>query len=238
MFRSSIQDVTNFVLSMEQFPPDDIPESLYKFRIRECQKLKTVLELYNLETNQKRAKPHYHRLKTLVKRSIDQDLRSRNCEARNGRVEPNIFCQASEGQRRVLKGQGECWQWQASWQFSKGDNCSFRHDEKKRAKPTAPPAPSPEPSTPQDGKNPAKAKQKSQRPKSIWEECLACRARIILRVLARMPHFTRWILQSACSTREKRGANLEKSTRSRTDGLRNNPAKGLREMAKKVQQLC
>ena len=37
------------LLSMTQIPPDDILESLYKLRIRESEKLKTVLELYNME---------------------------------------------------------------------------------------------------------------------------------------------------------------------------------------------
>ena len=35
------------LLSMTQIPSDDILESLYKLRIRESEKLKTVLELYN-----------------------------------------------------------------------------------------------------------------------------------------------------------------------------------------------
>ena len=33
---------------------------------------------------------------------------------------------------------GDCWQWKANGQFSKGDNCSFRHDFNKRAKLTQP----------------------------------------------------------------------------------------------------
>ena len=63
---------------MEQFPPDDILEGRYKLRIRECEKLKTVLELYNVEIHQKKAKPDYHRLKTMAKRSNEQDLRTGN----------------------------------------------------------------------------------------------------------------------------------------------------------------
>ena len=59
------------LLSMTQIPSDDILEGLYKLRIRESEKLKTVLELYNMEINQKRAGPVYHRLKTMVKRSIE-----------------------------------------------------------------------------------------------------------------------------------------------------------------------
>ena len=74
IFRNSIRNVTEFLLSMTQIPFDDILESLYKLRIRESETLKTVLELYNMEIHQKKAGPDYHRLKTMVKRSIEQDL--------------------------------------------------------------------------------------------------------------------------------------------------------------------
>ena len=58
------------LLSMTQIPTDDIKENLYKLRIRKSEKLKTVLELYNMEIHQKKAEPDYHREKTMVKRSI------------------------------------------------------------------------------------------------------------------------------------------------------------------------
>ena len=41
-------------LSMTKIPSDDILEGLYKLRIRESEKLKTVLELYDLEIHQKK----------------------------------------------------------------------------------------------------------------------------------------------------------------------------------------
>ena len=75
------------LLSMTKIPSDDILEGLYKLRIRESEKLKTVLELYNMEIHQKKTGPDYHRLKTLVKRSIEQDVRNRNFGARNGNFE-------------------------------------------------------------------------------------------------------------------------------------------------------
>ena len=75
------------LLSMTKIPPDDILEGLYKLRIRESEKLKTVLELYNMEIHQKKAEPDYHRLKTMVKRSVEQSLRMKNFEARNGNFE-------------------------------------------------------------------------------------------------------------------------------------------------------
>ena len=84
------------LLSMTQIPSDEILESLCKLRIRESEKLKTVLELYDLETHQKKAGPDYHRLKTMVKRIIEQNLRTKNFEARNGNFERNA----------VVKNQG------------------------------------------------------------------------------------------------------------------------------------
>ena len=63
---------------MTKIPPDVLLEGLYKLRIRESEKLKTVLELYNMETHQKEIGPDYHRLKTLVKSSIEQDVRNKN----------------------------------------------------------------------------------------------------------------------------------------------------------------
>ena len=54
------------LLSMTKIPPDDILEGLYKLRIRESEKLKTILELYDLEIHQKKAGLDDHRLKTMV----------------------------------------------------------------------------------------------------------------------------------------------------------------------------
>ena len=77
------------LLSMTKIPPDDILEGLYKLGIRESEKLKTILELYDLEIHQKTIGPDYHRLKTMVKRSIEQDFRNKNFGARNGNYERN-----------------------------------------------------------------------------------------------------------------------------------------------------
>ena len=40
---------------MTKIPSDDIMEGLFKLRIRESEKLKTVLDLYNMEIHQKKA---------------------------------------------------------------------------------------------------------------------------------------------------------------------------------------
>ena len=91
------------LLSMTKIPPDDILESLYKLRMRESEKLKTVFELYDLETHQKKLEPDCHRLKTMVKRSIEQNLWMKNFEARNGNYETNavVFREQNSANKEV-----------------------------------------------------------------------------------------------------------------------------------------
>ena len=126
------------LLSMTKIPPEDILEGLYKLRIRESEKLKTVLELYDLQIHQKKTGPDYHRLKTMVKRSIEQDIRNKNIGARNGNYEKNAVVKNQGTIQRVQRILGDCWQWETNGQCVKGDNCSFRHDINKRAKSTQP----------------------------------------------------------------------------------------------------
>ena len=127
---------------MTKIPHDDTLEGLYKLRIRESEKLKTVLELYDLETHQKKSEPDYDRLKAMVKRSIEQEIRNRNFGARNGNYERNAMFKNQGTKQRVQRILGDCWQWETNGQCVKGDNCSFRHDMNKRGK-VAPSNPSP-----------------------------------------------------------------------------------------------
>ena len=141
------------LLSMTKIPSDDILDGLNKLRIRESEKLKTVLELYDLETHQKKARPDYYRLKTMVKRSIEQEIRNKNFGARSGNFEKSAVVKNQGTKQRVQRILGDCWQWKSNGrQCSKGDNCSFRHDINKRAKSTQP-NPSPSSSTRQNEGN-------------------------------------------------------------------------------------
>ena len=98
------------LLSMSKIPSDDIWESLYKLRKSESAQLKTVLELYDMEIHEKMSMPNYQKLKTLVKRSIDQKLRLRNFDARNGRVETGAVVKNRKGLSGVEGGKGFCYQ--------------------------------------------------------------------------------------------------------------------------------
>ena len=119
---------------MAQIPSDDILEGLYKFRMRESEKLKTVLELYNMEIHQKKAGPDYHRLKTMVKRSIEQNLRMKNFQARNGNFETSAVVKNKGTKQREQRTLGDCWQWETNAQCSKGDNCSHRQVDEQPSK--------------------------------------------------------------------------------------------------------
>ena len=112
------------LLSMSKIPSDDILESLYKLRIRESEQLKTLLELYDMEIHQKISMPNYQKLKTMVKRSIDQKLRLRNFDARNERIQTGAVVTSRRGLSGKERGKGTCYQWKAKGQCSRGDQCS------------------------------------------------------------------------------------------------------------------
>ena len=173
MFRNSIRNGTDF-LSMTKIPSDDILEGLYKLRIRESEKLKTVLELYNMEIHQKKAGPDYDRLKKMVKRSIEQDIRQKNFGARNWNYEKNAVVKNQRVKQREQRTLGDCWQWKANGQCSKGDNCSFWHDMNKRAK-SAQPNLSPSSSTRQNVKNASRTRRPRGRSPSRKMARLPCK---------------------------------------------------------------
>ena len=102
------------LLAMTKIPHDDILEGLYKLRIRESEKLKTVLELYDLEIHQKKLGPDYHRLKTMVKRSIEQEIRNKNFGIRNGNFEKNAVVKNQGTKQRERRSPGDCRQWETN----------------------------------------------------------------------------------------------------------------------------
>ena len=101
------------LLSMTKIPSDDILEGLYKLRIRESEKLKTVLELYNMEIHPKKPRPHYHRLKTMEERCIEQNYRIKKFEAETEIMKGTPWSRIRR-QNSVDKGLGDCCQWKAN----------------------------------------------------------------------------------------------------------------------------
>ena len=199
IFRNSIRNVTEFLWSMTKIPYHDILEGLYKFRIRESEKHKTVLELYNMEIHQKKAGPDYHRLKTMVKRSIEQNLRIKNLKPETEILRQTPWSRI-RGQQREQRTLGDSLQWKANGQCSKGDDCSFRHDINKRAKTTQP---NPSPSSKEMHREP-----EVQEAKVPVEGCFDCPARITSKELAQIHSVTNGILQNACFTSRRMDADL------------------------------
>ena len=119
-----------------------------------------------MEIHKKKAGPDYHRLKTMVKRSIEQNLRIKNFGARNGNFERNAVVKNQGTKQRGQRILGDCWQWESNGQYSRGDNCSFRHGINERAKMTQP-TPFPSSSTRQNER--CIENQKSQRQKPQWK---------------------------------------------------------------------
>ena len=90
-------------------------------------------------------RPDYQRLKTVVKRTFDHMIKSRNFQARNERHETGAAERIAGIKRVVQRGRVDSHQWTATGQRSEGDNCSFRLDGNKCATSTPKSAPVCEP---------------------------------------------------------------------------------------------
>ena len=128
--------------------------------------------------------------------------------------------------QREQRSPGDCWQWKANGQCSKGDNCRFRHDINKRAKSTQP-NPSASSSTLQN-------EEMHREPKVPEagvpvEECFDCPARVTSKELATIHSVKNGILQNACSTSRRMDADLVKRALMRTARLKNSLAKGFKK---------
>ena len=130
---NSIQDGTEFYCLRQKFHPMTFWETLYKFRFRESDQLKIVLKLSDMEIHQKISMPNYQKLKTMVKKSIDQELRFRDFDARHGRIESGAVVKSRKGLTGAEGGKGVCYQWKEKGQCSHGDRFSFRHEAQDRA---------------------------------------------------------------------------------------------------------
>ena len=77
-------------LAAGEIPAETVLEGLYKSKIRDSVQLQTVLAMYEQATDRDRAMPSNQRLKAMVRRHIDQMVRTRNFKARNERIETGV----------------------------------------------------------------------------------------------------------------------------------------------------
>ena len=122
----------------EQWLMTYILESLYKLRIRESEKLKAVLDfVVQYEDSSEESWTWLSQIGDNGKKKY------RGKFTKEDWPETEIMIQAPwsriRGQnQRDQRSLGDCWQWKANGQCSKGDNCSFWHDTNKRATSTQP----------------------------------------------------------------------------------------------------
>ena len=74
------------LLSIYEMPPDSIVESSHRTQLKESDQLRNVLAMYDMEILQKEMPPSYQRLKSMVKRFLDQKSKALNFEARHERT--------------------------------------------------------------------------------------------------------------------------------------------------------
>ena len=155
----------------------------------------------------------------MVKRSIEQNLRIKNFEARTGNYERNAVVKNQGTKQRVQRILGDCWQWETNGQCVKGNNCSFRHDMNKRAKMTQP----------QDEKKASKTR--SPRGRSPSGRMFRWPCKDYLRGTCTNSLCEKWHLQN----KSESGCRFGKSALMRIARLMNSPAKGIKRMVTKVQ---
>ena len=222
------------LLSLTKIPHDDILEGLYKLRIRESEKLETVLELYDLETHQKKLRHDCQRLKTMVKRSIEQEIRKKNFGVRNGNFEKNAVVKNRETKQRVQRILGHCWQWETNGQCVKGDNCSFRHDINKRGKVT-PSNPSPNSFMQQNERKASRTRSPRGRSPSGRTSRWPCKE--YLKGTCNNSFCEKWHPPECLFYKTKSGCRFGESPHSHIVRLMNSRQKGMKRMMTKVQWL-
>ena len=159
-----------------------------------------------------------------------------NFEARNGNYETNDVVKNQGTKQREQRSLGDCWQWKANGQCSKGDNCSFRHDMNKRAKSTQPNL-SPRSPTRQSVRNASRTRcprGKSPSGRMSWLPC-----KDYLKGTCTTSFCEKWHRPECLFYKsEKRVAGLGQSALMRIARLMNNLAKSPKWMVTKVQWLC
>ena len=117
------------LLAASEIPTEIVLEGLYKSELQDSVQLQTVLALYARDNIRNNEPPSYSRLKTTVRRHIDQTMMTRNFRARNEIVDRGAVTKSQKGrQASVDRKVGECFHWKAIGQCSKGDSCSFSND--------------------------------------------------------------------------------------------------------------
>ena len=150
-------------------------EGLCKLRVRESEKLKTVLGIVQHGDSPEESWTWLSQIEDNgEKKYRAAELQIRNFEGRTEIMRETAWSRIRRQKQREQRILGDCWQWKANGQCSKGDNCSCRHDMNKRAKPTQPNR-SPRSSTRQNEKNASRTRSPRGRSPSGRMSRLSCK---------------------------------------------------------------
>ena len=185
-----------------------------------------------MEIHQKKVGLYYHRLKTMVKRSIQQNLRTKNFEARSGNFEKSAVVKNRRVQQREQRSLGDCWQWKTNGHCSEGDNC---HDINKRAK-SKQPNPSPRSYTQQSVRNASRTRSPRGRSPSGKMARLPCKD--YLKGTCTTPFCEKWHPPECLFYKSEKGCRFGEKCSLRIARLMNSLANGLKRMVRKVQWPC
>ena len=108
------------LLAASEIPTGMVLEGLYKSKLQDSVRLQTVLAMYEQENVRNNEPPNCSRLKTMVRRQIDQTMRTRNFRALSEIVERGAVTKSQIGRKdSVERKVRECYQWKAIGQCSK-----------------------------------------------------------------------------------------------------------------------
>ena len=118
--------------STREVPKNSILESLCEMRIQESDQLRTKLAMNEQENESRSIEAE---LTEVYDMHTDHMNRTRNVKVRSQRIGTGVLVRTQKGENvSVEKKTRECYEWTAEEQCSKGDACSFRHDDSKREK--------------------------------------------------------------------------------------------------------
>ena len=129
IFRIFRPDGTKFDCQQVKFLMTRFTKASSRCEYESLTNSKQYCKMNEQEINRNQSKPSYHKLNIMVKRQEDQLIRTRSFQARNERIE-RIGEDSKKGKNvSVERKSGECFQCKTERQCTKGDACSFRHDD-------------------------------------------------------------------------------------------------------------
>ena len=108
------------LLAVREILTEMVLEVWNKSKLQDLVQFQTVLALYEQEDIRNNVPPNYYSLKTLVRRHIDQTMRTRNFRARSEVLDRGAVTKSQKGRHAsVERKEGECHQWKGIGHCSK-----------------------------------------------------------------------------------------------------------------------